>query len=611
MSQSDSPTLDELPTATREAIEALGDLGQGLERIKELDDEEFHELVALMETLGMDEEAESLRSTRRDLLKTAGAGAAGVAAGAAGVIGATDPARADPNNTEDGTIGDGTEDWNVQDIDGNHADLDSVTTESQNNVQVVGAGEDLQAAVDDVSTGTESTPDAGMVRLRPNSPDDVVQHDPDDWSLPVVADNGVTIDARGAYIEPSSDASALFDLRRNVTFLGHGTHIFEGSFTGSVWRFRADNETIGNREAPQILGYPRVQGTEPLIFEFVQTTGGSIASVLATAHGYNGGRGVLFNSTGSGGFLSNNEVRLKGAFATDDAVVEITGSELAEFNRVVGEAAKIKPSNGTVVRFDNPGKKNRVTGNFIDPEKAATTVEWTSDAGPNNKVLANGFSGLEFVDNSDHPTNNYNESFFSFYLRDDWEDGEFDRQVGSLQSGTYLSDAEGAIKTARYPCQWRIESGSPTVTAGELALPDGSSTVQRVATRNPPDMTVGEWEFTVQAQSSPSSGRFRYRLFDAETTTNIWQVVMNGSGEADLEKVDGGTFSDVINGTWPADTSRHVVSVTRDVGGDWELFVDGTRQGTVTDSFLPSGALRTEFVSTLDAEMRMDYLVQK
>jgi hypothetical protein len=152
MSQSDSPTLDELPTATREAIQALGDLGQGLDRIKELDDEEFHELVSLMETLGMEDEAESLRSTRRDLLKTAGAGAAALGVGATGGLAASGTASADPKSTQDGTIGDGTEDWDVQDIDANHVASNSVSTEDLSTEDLPVVDVTANGAVGDGST---------------------------------------------------------------------------------------------------------------------------------------------------------------------------------------------------------------------------------------------------------------------------------------------------------------------------------------------------------------------------------------------------------------------------------------------------------------------------
>jgi hypothetical protein len=56
-----------------------------------------------------------------------------LAAGAGAAVGGSflagqETARADPQNTESGTYGDGDEDWNVQDIDANHVASNSVTT---------------------------------------------------------------------------------------------------------------------------------------------------------------------------------------------------------------------------------------------------------------------------------------------------------------------------------------------------------------------------------------------------------------------------------------------------------------------------------------------------
>lgn len=129
MSSEPDPAHDALSEETREAVAALADLGKGLDELQQMSDEQFQEIAGLMETLGHEDEADALRSTRRDLLKAAGVAAAGIGAGAAGGMAATGGARADPDSTEEGTFGNGDEDWEIQDLDGNHADLNSIETD--------------------------------------------------------------------------------------------------------------------------------------------------------------------------------------------------------------------------------------------------------------------------------------------------------------------------------------------------------------------------------------------------------------------------------------------------------------------------------------------------
>jgi hypothetical protein len=99
----DGDALENLPEGAREAVAALGDLGDGLAKLQELNDEQFHEVVSLMETIGKDDAADALRSTRRDLLKTGATAAAGLGLGAAGVAGTT--GRASAADTSVGQIG--------------------------------------------------------------------------------------------------------------------------------------------------------------------------------------------------------------------------------------------------------------------------------------------------------------------------------------------------------------------------------------------------------------------------------------------------------------------------------------------------------------------------
>jgi hypothetical protein len=77
-----------------------------------------------------DRELAALAEQVADRLERRGVLAGGVGLAAGGAAGALlgGGARADPDNTQTGTFGDGNEDWDVEDITANHMDASSVET---------------------------------------------------------------------------------------------------------------------------------------------------------------------------------------------------------------------------------------------------------------------------------------------------------------------------------------------------------------------------------------------------------------------------------------------------------------------------------------------------
>jgi len=97
-----------------------------------------------------------------------------LAAGAGAAVGGSflagqETARADSQNTESGTYGDGDEDWNVQDIDANHVASNSVTTEEVNHAKTL---TNPTAAEVNTAIGSASDGDRILVFPKPDSDGD-------------------------------------------------------------------------------------------------------------------------------------------------------------------------------------------------------------------------------------------------------------------------------------------------------------------------------------------------------------------------------------------------------------------------------------------------------
>jgi len=121
----------------------LEELGQALEEAD----------IDIQELVGAAEQYQDNQVSRRDLLG-AGAGVAGAAA-----LGgfASGKASADPKSTQTGTFGNGDEDWDVQDITGNHADLTSLKAKQIGNTHAYASafgtgGAAIQSALDEHGT---------------------------------------------------------------------------------------------------------------------------------------------------------------------------------------------------------------------------------------------------------------------------------------------------------------------------------------------------------------------------------------------------------------------------------------------------------------------------
>jgi len=148
----DDPNPSDLPPAVRETLDSLGG---ALGDIAELDKEQLNETIGLLETLGHDQAAGILRS-RREVLKGAGAATGLGIAGLAGAT-ATGGARAQ-SDTQTGTIGNGNQDADLQDVSAESVSTDNTSSRVVNETRFVAPSvpkffDTVQAAVDDLVAG--------------------------------------------------------------------------------------------------------------------------------------------------------------------------------------------------------------------------------------------------------------------------------------------------------------------------------------------------------------------------------------------------------------------------------------------------------------------------
>ncbi|WP_276301104.1 hypothetical protein [Halorussus lipolyticus] len=191
----------------------------------------------------------------------------------------------------------------------------------------------------------------------------------------------------------------------------------------------------------------------------------------------------------------------------------------------------------------------------------------------------------------------------SNYFYDDFEDGSLRDRVGR-RTGQYVSsDEPGRVYAGVERPIWKTGDGSPSVSNGALEMPAADTTNQFVVA-TPYRFEVGTYEFTFQFSSTPSTGRVRFE-FLTETAAKWVQIIVDPDGTLRLERNDGTGKTTIISGSWNGDTNQHTAKATRDESGNYELFVDGTSQGTASDTYLPN-AKRVRLINTSDATVSID-----
>lgn len=179
------------------------------------------------------------------------------------------------------------------------------------------------------------------------------------------------------------------------------------------------------------------------------------------------------------------------------------------------------------------------------------------------------------------------------YIDDDWDDNALTGR-SNPETGAFLHPAgdteAGDCLVGMYRPEWTTVSGMPSATSGYLSLPSDGTTEQIVETQT--RFEIGEWKYDARFVSNPSGtfGFYRHEplLLDASNDWFIDKVGDSASVNFKLGKNESGTTTKVISGSWTNDSNWHTDRLTRSPYADWELFHDGTSQGTATDSYMPN-----------------------
>ena len=191
-------------------------------------------------------------------------------------------------------------------------------------------------------------------------------------------------------------------------------------------------------------------------------------------------------------------------------------------------------------------------------------------------------------------------------LSDDFADGQLtDRALHESRAGFYP--------------EWKTIVGSPSATSGALVFPSGSKHIVSPGVRQADGsittfrisrMMTGTWRWDYQFQVTPSSSYFAVRPI-VDDNDNLWRIKVFADGTVNLEKADSGSVSTVVSGSWSVDTASHTIKFVRskDIDGNGnigvELIVDGTSQGTATDTFVPQPDLRDIRYYSMDADLHI------
>lgn len=389
------------------------------------------------------------KHTRRDLLK------AGVATFVGGsLVGgfATAEVTADGHNDGDTKWGSSS---NRDDYFADHIDATSITAGKTNNVPIVRPGDDLQSAIDSVYDSNNEDR-SGTVRLETSDSNDSHVYD---LSPPIAVKPGVMLDASGAFINQSVDATELFELKRDSVVLGHGLEIYGGNFTGDIFLIDGDNsDSPLVNEPAHVFGYPKVRNNGPsAIYHLKQSSGASIGSCILTAGGENGPRPVFIENDDGSGFINNNTFALNGSFdAGTDSILHFTGSaNPVRANEVYGKQVQIK--GGDHFLEMGRGKGNYIHGQFADIASKITNTHFEFQA----SARAGNVVEIEYANKLD-PSNVTNNS------------GEV-QIIRSQQGGMLPQDLSG--KTGLYPGMIAVDDGTNTTGDGKACSWDATDNV--------------------------------------------------------------------------------------------------------------------------------------
>ncbi len=173
---------------------------------------------------------------------------------------------------------------------------------------------------------------------------------------------------------------------------------------------------------------------------------------------------------------------------------------------------------------------------------------------------------------------------YSHYIYDTFDDLDCNEYRGDI---LFLKpDAEKSNDGVRLRRHWeRNASVIPVVDYG-IKIPAYVDTDMYLQVLS--NQTVGWWKFKVWTDQLVGSPPFQIRFINEDSDNHIY-IDIGTNNQVKLKKNNGGSRADLIVfagalqiRTW------YQIEITRDVDGNYQVWVDGVSKGTHQDAFLPT-----------------------
>jgi hypothetical protein len=173
-------------------------------------------------------------------------------------------------------------------------------------------------------------------------------------------------------------------------------------------------------------------------------------------------------------------------------------------------------------------------------------------------------------------------------IGDDWQDNKI---TSRDKAATVATTFDKIFQNFRPG--WTQVSGTTTCTGGQVVLDQTSEEINISTT-----FMVGTWELDFKFSEIGTGGTWYsfYLDFIAIDSSNSYYLLAAPDTDAGenwyrMYKRIASTDTAIIAGTWTPDINLHTSKVTRDGSGNFEIFLDGTSKGTVTNTEITSSSL--------------------
>ena len=193
------------------------------------------------------------------------------------------------------------------------------------------------------------------------------------------------------------------------------------------------------------------------------------------------------------------------------------------------------------------------------------------------------------------------------YLEDDWDDNSLTGRTGAEKDVFYQygTGGTGDLLKGVYRPRWDSISGSFTTSGGALQSTSNASVT------TPSEATMGSFSMDYQISGSDGDAEevdLGFMCPSPDVTSllkpqngymiRLYRSSLSNS-DFNIAKMVGGTFSKIIDTSATATTDPLTLRADRDSYGNFELFEQGTSQGTGSDTEFSSSGYA--IISFLDA----------